>query len=564
MNSLSLSALAVLALYLGYRFYGGWIERRIVVPNDDSPTPAHACGDGVDFCPAEMPMLFGHHFSSIAGAGPIVGPLVAVAHFGWLATILWIVLGTTFLGAVHDYLALMVSVRHGGASIAEVARMAMGQGAKSIFSVFLWLALVLIVAVFGVVGAMTLVQKPEIVFPTFMIVPIAMLFGLLIYRFRFPVAVGSIVSVLALFLCIRLGYVWPISLAGPILGTEPAMFWFAVLMLYCLIASVLPVWFLLQPRDYLSAYTLFIGLFLGYLGLIWARPDISAPAFSGISSDQGPLWPMLFVIVACGAISGFHSLVASGTTCKQLDRESQGKLIGFGSMVAEGVLAVLALMMVSAGLFWKAPPGLEAFDFQANFAKGWIVAFGTGYGRVVGELPLLSVTVATLFGIIMLKTFVLTTLDTATRLGRFIVTESLGSAIPLFRRRMLASLMTILPAFYLGWTNSWKVMWPVFGAANQLIAALALVVLSAYLVGVRKPNKLTVLPAIFMSFTTVAALLWLAFNGSTGFFFTEKRTLGITALLLVILAAYMLFEGIKVFGRLRRGEGGPRPHSPIS
>jgi carbon starvation protein len=261
---------------------------------------------------------------------------------------------------------------------------------------------------------------------------------------------------------------------------------------------------------------------------------------------------MLFVIVACGAISGFHSLVASGTTSKQLAKESQGKFIGYGSMVTEGVLAVLALMMVAAGLFWKAPAGLEAFDFQANFAKGWIVAFGTGYGRVVGSLPLVTVTVATLFGMIMLKTFVLTTLDTATRLGRFIVAESLGSSVGFFRRRLVASLATILPAFYLGWTNSWKIMWPVFGAANQLIAALALVVISAYLVGVRKPSKFTVIPAVFMSATTVAALLWLALNGTSGFFFTGKRTLGVTAVVLVALAGYMVVGGVRVFRRLAR------------
>lgn len=551
MNALSLSALAVLVLYLGYRFYGGWIERRVVQPNDDHPTPAYSCIDGVDFCPAEKPLLFGHHFSSIAGAGPIIGPLVAVAHFGWVATILWIVVGSIFLGAVHDYLALMISVRHRGASIAEIARRTMGREAKTVFSIFLWLALVLIITVFGVVGAQTLVQKPQIVFPTLMIVPLAMLFGVATYRLRFPVVLGSLLAVMALFACIWLGYQWPIAVFSPVLGLEPTMFWFAILMVYCLVASVLPVWFLLQPRDYLSTYTLFIGLVMGYLGLIWARPSVSAPAFIGFSSSQGPLWPMLFVIVACGAISGFHSLVASGTSSKQLAKESQGKLIGYGSMITEAVLAVLALMMVGAGLFWRAPAGMEAFDFGANFAKGWIVAFGTGYGRVVGELPLVSVTVATLFGMIMLKTFVLTTLDTATRLGRFIVTESLGGTVGLLRGRLVASLVTILPAFYLGWTNSWKTIWPVFGAANQLIAALALVVISAYLVGVRKPNKFTVLPAIFMSGTTIAALLWLAFDGASGFFFTGKMTLGVTAVVLVVLAAYMVLEGVKVLRRLR-------------
>ncbi|KPL17860.1 MAG: carbon starvation protein CstA [candidate division Zixibacteria bacterium SM23_81] len=552
MNALSISALAVLALYLGYRFYGGWIERRIVEPNDDNPTPAFSCSDGVDFCPAEKPLLFGHHFSSIAGAGPIIGPLVAVAYFGWLATILWIVMGSIFLGAVHDYLALMISVRRRGASIAEIARRTMGRGAKAVFSIFLWLALVLIITVFGVVGAQTLVQKPEIVFPTLMIIPIAMLFGAMTYRLRFPVVLGSFLAVMALFVCIWLGYHWPIALLGPVLGLEPTMFWFAILMIYCLVASVLPVWFLLQPRDYLSTYTLFIGLVLGYLGLIWARPAISAPAFSGLTSDQGPLWPMLFVIVACGAISGFHSLVASGTSSKQLAKESQGKIIGYGSMITEAVLAVLALMVVAAGLFWKAPPGLEEFGFQANFAKGWIVAFGTGYGRVVGQLPVISVTVAILFGMIMLKTFVLTTLDTATRLGRFIVTESLGTSVPIFRRRLIAAMVTILPAFYLGWTNSWKTIWPVFGAANQLIAALALVVISAYLVGVAKPNKLTVLPAAFMSATTVAALIWLAFNSTSGFFFTGKTTLGATAVVLVALAGYMVVEGVRAFRGLKK------------
>jgi carbon starvation protein len=553
MNSLTLAAVSVLLLYLGYRFYGGWIERRIVEPDDSTPTPAFSCADGVDFCAAEQPLLFGHHFSSIAGAGPIIGPLVALAHFGWLATILWIVVGSIFLGAVHDYLALMISVRHRGASIAEIARQTMGRGAKMVFSIFLWLALVLIITVFGVVGAQTLVQKPEIVLPTLMIIPLAMLFGLMIYRLRFPVFLGSAIAVIGLFLFIHLGYLWPIDISGPVLGLEPVMLWFAILMVYCLIASILPVWLLLQPRDYLSTYTLFIGLVVGYLGLIWARPAVSAPAFVGFNSSQGPLWPMLFVIVACGAISGFHSLVASGTSSKQLAKESQGKLIGYGSMITEGVLAVLALMMVAAGLFWRAPAGMEAFDFQTNFARGWIVAFGAGYGRVVGQLPVIGVTVATLFGMIMLKTFVMTTLDTATRLGRFIVTESLGASVPFFGRRLVAALVTILPAFYLGWTNSWKTIWPVFGAANQLIAALSLVVISSYLVGVRKPSRLTVLPAIFMSATTVAALLWLAFNGTTGFFFTEKTTLGVTAVVLVALAAYMVVEGVRVFRRLGGG-----------
>jgi len=225
MNSLTLAVVAVVLLYLGYRFYGGWIERRIVEPDDSQPTPAFTCADGVDFCAAEQPLLFGHHFSSIAGAGPIIGPLVAVAYFGWLPTIVWIILGSIFLGAVHDYLALMISVRHRGASIAEIARRTMGRGAKTIFSIFLWLALVLIITVFGVVGAQTLVQKPEIVLPTLMIIPIAMLFGVMTYRWRFPVFLGSILAVAGLFLFIHLGYLWPLAVTGPVLGLEPVMFW---------------------------------------------------------------------------------------------------------------------------------------------------------------------------------------------------------------------------------------------------------------------------------------------------------------------------------------------------
>lgn len=536
---------------VGYKFYVNILDRKVIKPNDSRPTPSKSMQDGVDFYPAKKPVLFGHHFASIAGAGPIIGPIVAIGYFGWLATLGWIVIGNLFFGAVHDYVSLMASVRNRGESIANIAERTMGIRAKAVFSLFLWAAMVLIVAVFGVVGALTLVKAPQMVIPTFTLILIAVIFGWAVYQKGLSLFWGTILAVSANLVFIIIGYYNPIPLPQEgLLGLSPVMFWFIILMLYAAIASILPVHVLLQPRDYIATFKLYAVLILGVLGILFIHPSIKAPVFTFTMTEGGPIWPMLFVIVACGAISGFHSLVAGGTTSKQLAKESDGRAIGYGAMLIEGLLAVITLVIVGGGLYWILPQGMDAarFSFHEINQKGWIVTFGTGFGNIVGEmLPFVGFSLASMIAMIALKTFILTTLDTATRITRFIVQESIGRKLPFFANRYVALMCSIAPAFYLGYSNSWKKIWPVFGATNQLVAALALFVVSSYLIGVKKPTKYTIIPAFFMITTTIAALLWQALNPS-GFFFGPKPNmfLGISCLVLVGLAVFVGGEGIKV------------------
>jgi carbon starvation protein len=549
LNSLIPGGLALVALYLGYKFYGAFIERRLIGPKDDFPTPATTENDGVDYSPARTPVLFGHHFSSIAGAGPIIGPLIGVTFFGWLVSVLWIVIGSIFIGAVHDYTSMMLSVRNKGKSIAEIARTSLGNRAKMVFSIFLWIALVLVVAAFGDATAQSLVKKPEIVIPTFGLIFIAVFFGRLVYRMGVSLILGTIISLGLLAALVYLGELVPISVPGTLFGMSDVRFWFLILMIYALMASVVPVWVLLQPRDYISSWLLYLGLGLGFLGLTIAHPDLQAPAVVAFDSPtQGPLWPMLFVLIACGAVSGFHSLVASGTTAKQLAREGLGRKIGYGSMILEAVLAIMVVLIAAAALSWDPAAEKSAFGLHylmtsttAGGGGGPIVAFATGFGKVVNVLPGISLVAGIYFGMLMLNAFVITTLDTATRLGRFILTEAAGSKFKLLSNRWAASIATVAAAALLASTGGVKTIWPVFGAANQLVAALALVVVSSYLIGVKKPRLYTVLPAIFMLFTTVGALTF----EMIGFFTMGSATgylLGSVSVVLTALALYIAFE----------------------
>ncbi len=546
MNSALLIILCVIWFGISYKVYGNNIEKKLVNPNDDVDTPAVALNDGVDYYPGKPSVLFGHHFSSIAGAGPILGPIAAVAAFGWGASILWIFIGTVLIGGVHDYLALMVSVRHNGHSISQVAEEVIGKKARNLFSVFLLITLILVVAVFGYVAANTLSTTPAVVIPTFGLIPIAMIFGYLVYQKNLPLPLGTIVALGGLFGLIYLGYKVPILL--PLKGQAAFAVWFVLLMGYGLIASVMPVWMLLQPRDYISNWVLIIGLSIGFIGTLITHPTINAPAFTGLKASSGPIWPMLFIIVACGAISGFHSIVASGTTSKQLAKESDGKLIGYGAMLMEGVLATLALLTVSAGLFWDAPSGMEEFGFLYLLGHGGpIKAFGVGYGRLVE--PLLG-TFGMIFGITMLKTFVMTTLDTTIRLGRFVAAELIGPKIPIMKNRFVGSISIAIPAFYLGYTGTYNIIWPMFGAANQLVAALALLVITAYLVGVKKPTKYTLYPAVFMIVTTIAALLYQGYHHLFGK--TPNYVLGITSIILIVLAIIVGKEAKEILDRAHK------------
>ncbi|MFQ5449792.1 MAG: carbon starvation protein A [Nitrospinaceae bacterium] len=551
--------------FIGYRFYAGRLDRDVIQPDGAKTTPAVSQGDGVDYVASKPMVLFGHNFASIAGAGPVIGPIIAMHHFGWVLTLFWILVGNVFIGAVHDYVTLMVSVRNRGSSIADIAENTMGYRAKAVFAVFLVLAMLLVIAVFGVVAAKTLIAQPEMVFPTFAIIPVSMILGWFIYKKGSNLVMASLIAVGVIILNIYIGFKIPFPLPEDgVLGLSPLMVWFVALMAYAGIASVMPVQILLQPRDYLSTYILFGSMLLAILGLLWVRPEINTPAYLGMFSEgQGPVWPMLFVLVACGSVSGFHSLVAGGTTSKQLANESHGRPISYGGMLTEGVVAVVTVLLVGGGLYWVAPAAgnvdMATLGFRETLRSGgWILAFGNGFGNVVHQmLPMLSFTFASMIAVLALNTFVLTTLDTAVRITRFIVQESLGRKVPFFENKYVSTGVIILLAYMIGATEGWQKIWPIFGATNQLIAAVALMVVSTYLIGVRKPAKYTLYPAIFMVITTIGALAWQGYR-----FFSAPEPnylLGFASLILIGLSLFVGNEGMRVLKGRRRDGLQPSP-----
>ena len=536
--------------FVGYRYYAGRLDREVIQPDNSVSTPAVIQGDGVDFVKSKPLVLFGHNFASIAGAGPVIGPIVAMHHFGWAVTLAWILIGNVFIGAVHDYLALMVSVRNRGSSIADIAEKTMGIRAKSVFSIFLVLAMLLVIAVFGVVAAKTLIAQPQMVLPTFAIIPISIALGWFLYYKNTDLAVSSIIAVAGVILSIYFGFQFPVELPeSGIIGFSPLMFWFVILMIYAAVASVLPVNILLQPRDYLSTYILFGSMALAVLALLWIHPELHTPAYrGGFSEEQGPVWPMLFVLVACGAVSGFHSLVAGGTTSKQLSVESQGRPIAYGGMLTEGVVAVVTVLLVSGGLYWVAPASggidMNTLGFRETLQSGgWILAYGNGFGNLVHQmLPFLSFTFASMIAVLALNTFVLTTLDSAVRITRFIMQESVGEKIVLFKNKYVCTILVVFFSYLIGATDGWQKIWPIFGATNQLIAAVALFVIATWLMAMGKPTKFALYPAIFMVITTIGALAWQSYR-----FYTQPEPnifLGTAAVFLIILALFVGYEGM--------------------
>lgn len=554
MNSAFLTLGAIVLLALGYYFYGRFVERRCIEPDEDRQTPAFALRDGVDYEPARPLMLFGHHFTNIAGAGPIVGPVIAVAYFGWAATLGWIILGSIFIGGVHDYLSLMVSARNEGKSICDVAGRLVSKRAAIVFGIFVWLALILIIAIFGILATQTLLEVPSVVIPNAGLILVAIFIGQAIYRWNQPLWLLTIIGIAAMAALLWVGELWPLSL--PEGWGDSFVIWFLGLMVYGLLAAVLPIWFLEQPRDYLSSMITYGGIGLGVVAIFAANAPVTAPPHvSFLSAEQGPLWPMLFIVVACGAVSGFHSLVASGTTVKQLANEREGLAIGYGSMMLEAVQAISVTFLVAAGLYWAGthigPDGKSLVIKELmTMPKGGgaAVVFIRGFASLTARgLPFISFSAAMLFGAIVLNATLLDTLDACTRLGRFILAETFGERIAVLQNRWVASIVTIVPATYLGLSGTGKVLWPVFGAANQLIAALTLLVVGIYLVGVTRPSVYAIVPGIFVLVTTIAALLYQTWGFLLGK--SPNLVLGVICLLLVGLAIYVSTE---VLPRLRQ------------
>lgn len=523
MNALFIVAISLILFFWGYKIYCKKLELLWQI-NPKNATPAHSRYDAVDYVPARnWLVLFGHHFASIAGAGPIIGPVIACVLWGWFPALLWIVFGTIFIGGVHDFGALITSVREGGSSIADIADETISRRAKIFFSCFVWLALVLVIAVFTYFCADTFVKEPKIVLPSLGLIPVAMIIGFMLYHLKTNAVSTTILGLVLLTALIFLGNIFPVKI-----GQNSLIIWSIILLVYCFFASVLPVNILLQPRDYLSSFLLFAGVGFGYLGIFILHPKVSSNAYIAWNTQEGLLWPMLFVTIACGAISGFHSLIASGTSSKQISSEADVKRIGFGGMVAEGIVAVLAVLAVTAGVSSGNLPLL-----LKNI--GPVRLFGLGYHEIAK--PILG-GYGSFIAITILNAFILTTLDTATRIGRYLTEELLG-----IKNRYLSTFIVVLAGGSLALSGKWNKIWPVFGASNQLVAALALIVLTAWLFCKGKTLRFTLIPAIFMAVTTIAALIYQLINYYSG----KNYFLFAVSLILIALAVFMIIEAYITF-----------------
>lgn len=537
MNGIELIIIALVMYLAGYKFYSAFITKRLEV-NNDKPTPAHTMTDGIDYVPAKSPVLLGHHFASIAGAGPIVGPVIA-AGFGWLPVYLWILFGAVFIGGVHDYASIIASIRHQSKSIGFIIESYMGISGKKLFSIFAWSTLILVIAVFTIIVADTFEFIPSAGTSSILFMLLAVLFGLSIYKLKTPLWLATIIGVTLLFLSIPAGNYFPIQLS--------ALTWQLILFAYIFIASVTPVWILLQPRDYLNSFFLYALMIGGFVGVFFAAPEINIPAFSSFSLDKvGYLFPALFVTVACGAISGFHSLVGSGTTSKQLDKETDGRIIGYGGMLIEGLLAVLSLTAVASMV------NNEFLDILIK--EGPVPAFSLGVAKFLNAIPLLGipVNIGKSFTALAVSAFALTSLDTATRLARFIFQEFFDvkdntAKSSIFQNRYVATTITVVLGAALTFSGQTMSIWPVFGSANQLLAAIALLALTIWVANLKKGYNFILIPMIFMFAVTLTALAMLIYTNFIG----ANYILTIISFLLFTLAVLL---GIKAYNVLTNGK----------
>ncbi len=526
MNAIVLVLIAIVVFLVAYVTYGAWLAKKWGF-DPNRKTPAHEMNDGVDYVPAKAPVLLGHHFSSIAGAGPIVGP-IAAAIFGWLPVYIWIIVGSIFFGGVHDMGALFLSVRNKGRSLGESIGKSLGQTGKVLFAVFSWLTLLLVVAAFTNIVANTFVASPSSATASLLFIALAVVFGIFVYRKGGSLLVGTVLGVIGMIVAIWIGTVAPLSLSKEV--------WMFILLGYIFVASVTPVWILLQPRDYLNSFLLYAMLIGGFVGVILYNPVMVKPMLTGFSVGEGAgaklLFPMLFVTVACGAISGFHSLVASGTTSKQMDNEKDLRLIGYGAMLIEGVLAVIAV--VTVGYIATAPEG------------GPVAIFSSGLGTFMTSFGL-PLEIGVSFTALAISAFALTSLDTATRLARFIFQEAFSkvgeeTTTNPITNRYVATGITVVLAGWLGFSD-WKAIWPIFGSANQLLAAIALIALAVALKDMGKAYKMILLPMVFMFAVTLTALYSLIMANMA----TQNYILLGFAVALMILAGVLLVLAFKSF-----------------
>lgn len=532
----------------GYLIYSKFLANRVYKLDPAYKTPAHTERDGVDFVPTNKYVLWGHHFTSVAGAAPIVGPAIAVI-WGWLPAFLWVTLGTVFFAGMHDLGALWASARHKARSMGTLSGNYIGGRGRNLFLVVIFLLLLMVNAAFAVVISNLLVSTPSAVIPAWGAILVALVIGQLIYRYRMNLAAVTVIGVSALYGLILLGDRFPIVLPETVLGLSANAFWIVALFLYAGVASMLPVWVLLQPRDYINGIQLFIALGILYASVLIAQPEIVAPAVnSNVPAGTPGIVPLLFVTIACGAISGFHGMVASGTSSKQLDKETDARFVGYFGAVGEGMLALGAILATTAGFQTLA----NWEEIYSEFGQGGVTAFVDGGANVVnaglGIPPSLSATILATMAVL----FAATTMDTGIRLQRFVVQEAgelMGFKIGTIAGTVIALAVAMGLAFGAGADGSGgMVIWPLFGTTNQLLASLTLSIVAVILVQKQRTVIPVMIPLVFVATMSIYALIV-----QLGTFYRDENWLLLGMDIVILIAAlWVIVEAGLAMNRARK------------
>ena len=548
MNSAIVLLLGILAMLAGYFFYSKFFAKHILGLDNSIPTPAHSMKDGIDYVPTNKYVLWGHHFTSVAGAAPIIGPAIAVI-WGWVPAVLWVVLGTIFMAGIHDMSAVWASMRNKGQSIGSIAGSVMGGRVRTLMMVVIFLLLLMVNAVFGVVIANMMIKTPTAVIPVWGALVVAFIIGQCIYRFKMNLALVSTVGVIALYALIYLGTLVPVVLPETMFGLPDNAVWIIFLFIYAAVASLLPVWMLLQPRDYINGLQLFVGLILLFGAILLATPDIVAPALNhNLPVDTPSIMPLLFVTIACGAISGFHGLVSTGTTSKQIDKEEDVRFVGYFGAVGEGLLALGAVLATTAGFASLA----EWEGIYQKFGDGSIGAFIDGGATILNNGMGIEIVLSQTILTVMAALFAGTTMDTGVRLQRYIFQE-FGEVynLPALKKGVVATLLAVgtclLIAFGAGGIDGsgGMIIWPLFGTTNQLMAALTLMIVTVILLRKGKAVWYTLAPLSFLLVMAVFALILQLKS-----FYIEGNWLLIVMDIIILIATIMVtFESFSVLRR---------------
>ena len=538
MNSAILTISCILFFLAGYKFYSKYLSEKIFELSNDEKTPAHNYRDNIDYVPTNKHILFGHHFTSIAGAAPIIGPCIAV-YWGWLPAILWVVLGTVFMGATHDFSALVISLKEKGKSIADISSTTLNNRIRIMFLIFVMCLTWLVLAVFANAIAGLFTKYSTAVLPVNIEIIIAIIIGYFIHKKNKNAFIPSVVALITLYIFVWIGSNNPINLE--VFGVNPENVkysWIIILFIYSSFASLIPVWILLQPRDYINSHQLIVGLSLIFLSILIIQPQINAPAITNI--DKGPpIIPFLFVTIACGAISGFHGLVSSGTTSKQVNKMKDARIIGYGATLGEGSLALAATIAAVAGLSFVNQQMCLPWECDFNSAKSNALnVFIEGSSGLLQQIGLPGGISTTLI-VVLVVSFAATTLDSATRIQRYIIVE-FGDASKLYflKNKIIATLFSIVPAYFIATNDSLRnELWQTFGASNQMLAALTLMIISIYFFKKGKNIIPLVIPMIVIKAITISALI-IKFNSSTTILLKSINAF------LITLIFWMIIEGL--------------------